>query len=282
MRLSCKRILILLVLFWSLSLTGFAQNAPIVSNGGFEDGPEFEAPPWELDGFNKTTGQRRPAIVLEGSSFARSGKRSVVLGDENVIDECSQLISVPNDGKRYLLTAFMQIGSVEILDRVEDILAFRIVSEDEKTNLVTIDVFANTDEEEFKDFRPVRFDLTPFAGQKVRVSFSSSSDFTLFTLFTIDDVSVIPVTNEPLVTGAKVKVSKGKARITLSTINTKLLQKVFVNSIDVTNKVKKSTGNQIVLNISDVFINDSPTFNENRVRIIDNNQVSNTFVFKVQ
>jgi hypothetical protein len=282
MRLSFKAILMVLAFIFWFSVTSFAQSPPIVLNGGFEDGPQFQAPPWELRGFDKITGKSNPPIILEGNSFARSGKRILVLGDEGVIDEGSQLITVPKDTRRYLLTAFIEIGSSEILNKVQDILVFSIVSEDGRTELETIEILANTDEEEFRDFRPVKFDLTPFAGQKVRISFSSSSDLSFFTLFSIDDVSVVPVTNEPLITGAKVKASKGKAKVTLSTLNTKLLQKVSFNGVDVTRNVKKSSGTQIILNIADFLINDDPRFNENRVRIMDNNQVSNTFVFKVQ
>lgn len=186
---------VLVVLFFLLSLVMVSKTAhaqtQLISNGGFESGPQFEAPPWILDGFDKTTGRDSSPIVIEDPLFARSGKRGLAIGTNNAIETASQQITIPSGATKVTLSFFLEISSVEIVNSVTDIMSIRLTQVDRITEIKDLEIFANTDENEFRSFKQVSYDITAFAGRTLVVQFFNGNDSSFNTIFNVDDVSVL-------------------------------------------------------------------------------------------
>lgn len=185
-----KLVLSLILLLFLFTGFAYGQSLELVQNGGFESGADFIAPPWELDGFDRTTFDDESPIVIANPLFARSGLRGLVFGTENTIEQARQKIILPSNAKKITLSFWLRISSREPNDNVEDIFVVELLGLDKRTTVADLEVYANTDEKKFNKFKKVKFNLTKFKGQEVFLEFSSGNDLTFSTLFILDDVSI--------------------------------------------------------------------------------------------
>ena len=276
--ISIYRFCLLLLLFMFCATLAPAQNKTIIKNGGFEDGPRFVAPPWQFDGFDRTTGKKETPIVIDDPSFAHSGRRGLVLGTEDVIDFAGQPIKIPKDGGFYFLELYLKISSVEPIDKVADIFSVTIKDKTKKRTLKNLMVLANTDDDRFFPFAILRLDLTPFAGEKVFLEFSSGNDILFSTLFIVDDVVVKKLTTEPFILSTTgLFFSSNDQELTLSGANFGTVKQVLINGRDKTNLIVEKGTDRIKLKGQFLLLGSGIT--EDVTIIRNDGQVSNTVRF---
>lgn len=255
-----------------------AQNKTIIKNGGFEEGPRFVAPPWQFDGFDRTTGKKETPIVIDSPSFAHSGRRGLVLGTEDVIDFAGQPIKIPKDGGLYFLELFLSISSVEPVNSVEDIFSVTIKDKSKKRTLKDLMVLSNADEDSFRPFSIMRFDLSLFAGQKVYLELSSSNDILFSTLFIVDDVVVKKLTTEPFILSTTgLFFSSNDQEFSLSGTNFGSVKQVLINGQDKTNLIVERGTDR--LKLKGRFLLLGSGIMEDVTIIRNDGQVSNTVRF---
>ncbi|HVV01970.1 MAG TPA: NF038122 family metalloprotease [Verrucomicrobiae bacterium] len=168
-----------LLVFAFASARLHAQTELII-NGGFESGETG----WTVDG---------GAGVYSDLDYARSGSGFLYLGGvEYEVDSAYQTIIIPANAVNAALTFYYNILTYEDTPYVYD--TFTATIEDASgATLATVGNWSNVDADNNigpSYYHQVTFNLLPYAGQAIRITFSSQNDDYNPTAFDIDDVSV--------------------------------------------------------------------------------------------
>jgi hypothetical protein len=169
---------VLMFMGWS-ALQSWGQTE-LIQNGGFESG----ATSWTMGG---------GAGVYNTSGLARSGLRFAWLGGiTNEVDFCYQQITIPAGATSATLSFYYNIFSAEGTLGAFDTFSATIRNTGNGV-LATVLSRSNVNQDPGTGpafYHQQTFNLLPYAGQTIRVYFSSANDFSLETSFFIDDVSV--------------------------------------------------------------------------------------------
>lgn len=170
---------VLMFMGWS-AFQSWGQTE-LIQNGGFESG----ATSWTMGG---------GAIVDSTAGFSRSGSSYEFLGGlENESDFCYQEITIPAGATAATLSFYYNILSAENpLSGAFDTFSATI-RDTGSSVLATVLNRSNVNQDSGigpSFYHQQTFNLLPYAGQTIRVYFSSMNDSSLPTSFNIDDVSV--------------------------------------------------------------------------------------------
>jgi len=169
---------VLMFIGWS-ALQGAAQTE-LIQNGGFESG----ASSWTMSG---------GAITDNTAGLARSGSHFAWLGGiEDEVDSCYQEVTIPAGVTSATLSFYYNIFSDEGTFGAFDTFSATIQDTGNGV-LATVLNKSNMDQDSGigpSSYHQQTFDLVAYAGQTIRIYFSSVNDFSLTTSFLIDDVSV--------------------------------------------------------------------------------------------
>jgi hypothetical protein len=177
LRAQCS-VAILLFMSWS-ALQSLAQTE-LIQNGGFESGGAG----WTMGG---------GAIADSTAGYARSGSSYAWLGGvADEVDFCYQQITIPAGVINATLSFWYNILSNDDPSGAYD--TFNASIRDSSNNVLA-NVLDRSNQDSDSGNGPAyyhqqTFDLLPYAGQTIRVYFSSENDSTYPTSFDIDDVSV--------------------------------------------------------------------------------------------
>lgn len=154
-----------------------ALGPNILTNPGFESGSR---------GWTESS-SGGAAIITNDANLARSGSWYAWLGGNvSVTDSLYQDVTVPTGGR---LQFWYRITTNETTSSAYDTLNVALASTTSGVTLTTVASFSNlTTTTGWVQSSP--FDLSAYAGQTVRLRFNASNDFSDFTSFRIDDVSV--------------------------------------------------------------------------------------------
>lgn len=154
------------------------EGANILANPGFESGSA---------GWSQSSSDG-VAIITNDATFAHAGTWYAWLGgDVNVTDTLSQDFVVPATQAR--LQFWYRIATNETLSGEYDRLNVSLVNPANGSVLTTLATFSNRATTSGW-VQSQAYDISAYAGQTVRLRFDSTNDFSDFTSFRIDDVSV--------------------------------------------------------------------------------------------
>ena len=167
------------VLFTALSFLQVQAQTELIINGGFESGGTG----WVMSG---------GAGVYTSFGYARSGTGYQWLGGiENEVDACYQTITIPGTATSATLSFYYNIFSYDDFSGAYDTFKATIRNT-ANTILATVGNWSNLNQEAPGNpyYHLRTFNLLPYAGQTIRIYFSSINDSIDATSFLIDDVSV--------------------------------------------------------------------------------------------
>src|SRR5438132_1574441 len=160
-------------------LPAWAQTELIV-NGGFESGSTA----WAMSG---------GAGYSSSGGYARSGANFLFLGGlENENDAAYQSITIPGSATSATLSFYYNIVSDEDTSAAYDTFTVTIRNTSGAV-LATVGNWSNIDQDPAPGnpyYHQTAFSLLPYAGQTIRIQFSSVNDDSFVTSFLVDDVSV--------------------------------------------------------------------------------------------
>jgi hypothetical protein len=170
---------VLICIGWS-ALKSSGQTE-LIQDGGFESGGVG----WIMGG----------GAIVDSSDpgFARSGSAFEFLGGvEDEMDSCYQQITIPAGASAATLSFYYNILSQDDPSAQYDTFSATI----RNTGNTVLATVLNRSNQNFDNgsgpsfYHLQTFNLLPYAGQTIRIYFSSANDFSLPTSFLIDDVSV--------------------------------------------------------------------------------------------
>jgi hypothetical protein len=176
-----KRFLFLFVIcvFGLLSTRIANGQTQLIVNGGFENGTS----PWLQNG----------TIISSQAGIARSGQFFLWLGGiTNWADSAYQTVSIPNGISSATLSFYYNIISSDDPSAVFDTFEADILNSS-GVHLTTVGQWSNMDTDSATGpahYHQVTFNMLPYAGQTVRISFTSTNDESFTTSFFVDDVSL--------------------------------------------------------------------------------------------
>jgi hypothetical protein len=180
-----KRLLFVFAAFVFALLSAHRATAQteLVVNGGFESG----ASPWVENG----------TLISNQPGYAHSGNHFLWLGGiTNWSDSAYQTVSVPSGVSSATLSFYYNIITSDDPNTAYDF--FEADIRDTNDSILTIvGQWSNVDADPNHgppNYHLKTFNLLPFAGQTVRISFSSDNDSLYPTSFFVDDVSLSVVT----------------------------------------------------------------------------------------
>jgi hypothetical protein len=163
-----------------LSLTPVWGQTELVANGGFESG---------LTGWTLSGGVQ----ITPFNSVSHSGRYYLLLGGRpGESDLAYQTIFLPCTSTSALLSFYYNVTSTETNTAANDTFTASICDPNGNT-LATVTNLSNLNRDPAAGnpyYHLATFDLLPYAGQTIRVSFSSLNDSTAPTSFRVDDVSL--------------------------------------------------------------------------------------------
>jgi len=173
-----RKFAVLAALLSSIPLSALAQTQ-LIQDGDFES-PVF-SPPW-----NATAG----VTVPNDSNAAHSGSRYLTLGGFVSAQTNYQTISIPSNTVAAVLTYFYNIispgGSID--DKF-----YAVLRRNDGSFLATVNAKTGLDFDSFQIpavYHQINFNLAPYAGQTIRISFEAIDAITgSGTKFNIDDVT---------------------------------------------------------------------------------------------
>jgi hypothetical protein len=173
--------------FLLLSLVPARAQTELITDGSFE----LFSPKWISSG---------GAGIYTSASVARTGTNFLYLGvSVSETDATYQTISIPSASTNAVLTFYYNISSTEGTLAVHDIFTASIRDTNGVT-LATVGSWSNVNQDPGSGnpyYHQMTFNLLPYAGQTVRVYFSSTNDASNPTHFYIDDVSVQVILGPP-------------------------------------------------------------------------------------
>jgi hypothetical protein len=169
-----------------------ARATELISNGGFETLPLGTG--WTLSG----------AIASNNGGFARAGTYFLWFGGAvSFSDSGYQDVSIPSSATAATLTFYYNINSQEGVSVANDTFTVTIRNTS-GTVLATVANLSNKDQTSPGSccYTLKTFNLLAYAGQTIRIYFTSANNATLVTNFRVDDVSVqvtVPTVSIPTV-----------------------------------------------------------------------------------
>ncbi|MYM40284.1 M4 family metallopeptidase [Duganella qianjiadongensis] len=148
-----------------------------VSNGGFEAG----ATGWS--GTTGVIGSFSGQSAFEGSKYAWLGGNG-----RSTTETLSQALTIPGDASSATLSFALHIDTAESGSKAYDKMIVAIKNSS-GTTLATLASYSNTDAA--SGYQTRSFNLLPYKGQTVTLSFSMTEDSTLQTSFVLDKVSLL-------------------------------------------------------------------------------------------
>jgi hypothetical protein len=159
-----------------------ATATELIVNGGFEGGT---ASPWTLSG---TAGYANTALGT--GSFPHSGQGYVFLCNANsATGSVFQTITIPASATG-TLNFWLNVASSETTTITQYDRLFVEVRNTSGTLLATLGTFSNLNKAANGVYTLRTFNVSQFRGQTVRLQFRATTDFSLSSIFRIDDVSV--------------------------------------------------------------------------------------------
>ena len=137
-----------------------------------------------------------------GFPYYHSGTRYAYLSTatgnpgNNLIGNMYQTISIPSSVTSATLTFWYNITTDETGTTPNDVLNVTIQNS-AGAYLSTVAVWSNLNSQSIGNYAQKSFDLTPYVGQTIRISFVGTTNGSLPTVFRIDDVSVLATSPEP-------------------------------------------------------------------------------------
>jgi hypothetical protein len=186
--------IILLYLFVAFSLPSHLMaQTELITNGGFESG---------------TTGWIPSGNFYASSSFPypHSGSGYAYLSNpdgtsgNNLYGTMYQAVTIPSATTTATLTFWYNITSQESGGTPFDVLNITIQNSG-GNYLTTVAVYSNVNKDPAPGnpyYHQQSFDMTPYKGQTVRLHFLGTTDASYPTTFRIDDVSILAVTAQPI------------------------------------------------------------------------------------
>lgn len=108
----------------------------------------------------------------------------------NAVGWMYQIVTIPSDVSTATLVFWYNISSEETTTSPCDILNVTI-QDSSGRYLATVAVLSNADKTSLGNYRQMTFDLTPYRGRTIRISFSVTTDEKAHTVFRIDDVNIL-------------------------------------------------------------------------------------------
>jgi N-acetyl-anhydromuramyl-L-alanine amidase AmpD len=170
--------------------TGQLANAQteLISNGGFESGN---------NGAWHWTASNGICPISNAGNLAHSGSwYDWQGGDLNLIDSVYQDVTIPANASSATLSFYYNINSQEGNTVAYDTFTVTIRNTS-GTILATVGNWSNMNQDAGPGnpyYHRVTYNLLPYAGQTIRIHFSSSNNSTRVTNFRVDDVSVLVAT----------------------------------------------------------------------------------------
>ena len=179
------RILLLAGLLCGVSSHVFGQTQ-LITNGGFELGNSS----WAFSGLG--------ANVKQNPSIPHSGQANLVMGNISSTNQAvSQTIKIPTNTVVARLRYFYNIYST--FNQAEQQFTVAIHDGTAFTTVATLSGLNSDPAQNSANYHQVLFDLTPFAGKTIQVTFFAfMGAFGGSTFFNVDDVSVLAVTTADL------------------------------------------------------------------------------------
>lgn len=154
-----------------------------VSNGGFS-GTVTE---WTLStNFYANSNFGSCNLTCPGYAYVSEPNGNLSLSN-NLFGSMRQDISLPSSASSITLTFWISISTQETGTTPFDVLSVSLLNT-QGSPLQLIQTFSNANA---GGYRKTTFDLTPYKGQTVRISFVGTTDSTKGTVFRVDDVSVL-------------------------------------------------------------------------------------------
>src|SRR5882672_8781757 len=177
------------------AILGFVSLSPawaqteLIVNGGFETGT---ASGWSVSG---------GADVYSNGGLAYSGTYYLWLGGAfSEVDAAYQTITIPGSATVATLSFYYNIYSDETTAAVHDTF-FATIRNTSGGVLATVGNWSNLNQDPAPGnpyYHQKTFNLLPYKGQTIRISFNSTNDSTLVTSFFIDNVSVQVTAGPPV------------------------------------------------------------------------------------
>lgn len=154
-----------------------------VSNGGFSG----TVTQWTLGtNFYANSNFGSCNLTCPGYAYVSEPNGSISLSN-NLFGTMRQDISLPSTASSITLTFWVSISTLETGSTPYDVLSVSLLNT-QGSPLQLIQTFSNVNA---GGYRKTTFDLTPYKGQTVRLSFVGTTDATNGTVFRVDDVSVL-------------------------------------------------------------------------------------------
>src|SRR6266550_2623999 len=159
-----------------VSLSGAWAQTDLIVNGGFESGTSSG---WSMSG---------GAGVYPDGGLANSGTYYLWLGGtESEVDAAYQTITIPGSATVATLSFYYNIYSDETTPGIYD--TFSATIRDTSGGVLTnVGNWSNLNQDPY--YHQKTFNLLPYKGQTIRISFNSTNDSILVTSFFVDNVSV--------------------------------------------------------------------------------------------
>ncbi|HYC35007.1 MAG TPA: choice-of-anchor J domain-containing protein [Usitatibacter sp.] len=158
------------------------QGPNVLANPGFESGPVN----WAQSSSNNTL------IITNDATMARAGSWYAWLGGNNdLTDTLTQDVVVPSGQAR--LQFWYRITTNETISGAFDTMTVSVVNPSTGATMETLASFSNQTTTSGWE-QSSTYDLSAFSGQTVRLQFRAVNDFSDFTSFRIDDVSITGTT----------------------------------------------------------------------------------------
>lgn len=168
-----------------LSQPVYAQTE-LIGNGGFENGPGNPAP-WVIED-SEVYGDSG-----NGTTYAHSGNYVLWLGGlESWTDDAYQTVTIPSGMASATLSFYYLVNSLDDPDTAYDYLSASLVDTNGNT-LEVLGVWSNVDADNGVGpsyYHQLTHDMLPYAGQTVRLYFTSENDNLYPTSLFVDDVSL--------------------------------------------------------------------------------------------
>lgn len=173
------RLLLALVVSLAALVSGHTTAANLVQNPGFESGSAS----W--------TQTSRFDLIYNDAAVAHGGSWYAWLGgDDNLTETLSQDIAIPASASDARLQFWYRVSTNETsLSNAYDTMTVSIVSPSTGANLMTVATYSNLTAATGWA-QSLAYDVSSFRGQTIRLKFTSLTDFSNFTSFRIDDVSL--------------------------------------------------------------------------------------------
>lgn len=154
-----------------------------VSNGGFSG----TVTQWTLGtNFYANSNFGSCNLTCPGYAYVSEPNGNISLSN-NLFGTMRQDISLPSTASSITLTFWVSISTLETGSTPYDVLSVSLLNT-QGSPLQLIQTFSNVNA---GGYRKTTFDLTPYKGQTVRLSFVGTTDSTNGTVFRVDDVSVL-------------------------------------------------------------------------------------------